>query len=171
MNTQRHRRRRDIVGRPRRQDADGSFTTAILMLVVGALLTVTAGLWLMQVLEQFGPSVGGIIRFRPDTAAAEQWSVIATVVEPARLGWSREIGGRRCTLSPGVMALRGGSFVIEARRLSRPPVYRVHWAGGRTDAGSDDCGTSSDLVLERTELMRLANVAGGFSSGLRLIGP
>ena len=69
------------------------------------------------------------------------------------------------------MAVRGGSLVVEARRLSRPPVYRVHWAGGTTDGGTDDCGTSADLVLERTELMRLANVAGGFNSGLRLIGP
>ena len=161
MNTQRHRRRRDIVGRPRRERVDDSFMTAILTLVVGALLTVTAGLWLMRELEQFGPSVGGIIRFRPDTAATERWSVTATVVEPARHLLSGEIGGRHCTLSPGVMALRGGSFVIEARRLSRPPVYRVHWAGSRTDAGANDCGTSSDLVLERTELMRLANVAGG----------
>ena len=69
------------------------------------------------------------------------------------------------------MAVRGGSLVVEARRLSRPPVYSVHWAGGNTDGGTDDCGTSADLVLERTELMRLANVAGGFNSGLRLIGP
>ena len=29
----------------------------------------------------------------------------------------------------------------------------------------------TDLVLERTELMRLANVAGGFEQGFRLIGP
>jgi hypothetical protein len=69
------------------------------------------------------------------------------------------------------MAVHGGSLVVEARRLSRPPVFRVHWTGGHTDGGPGDCGTTVDLVLERTELMRLANVAGGFSSGLRLIGP
>ena len=69
------------------------------------------------------------------------------------------------------MAVHGGSLVIEARRLTRPPVYRVHWAGGPTDMGSTDCGTITDIMLERTDLMRLANVAGGFSSGLRLIGP
>ena len=46
-------------------------------------------------------------------------------------------------------------------------MYRVHWAGGRTELGAHDCGPAADLVLERAELMRLANVAGGF----RLIGP
>jgi hypothetical protein len=148
----------------------------ILTLVAGALLTVTTGLAAMVELEQFGPGVGGIIVFRPDTAATERWSVSATVVEPARLGLPWAASNSLCVLSPNVMAVRGGSLVVEARRLSRPPVYRVHWAGGHTAGGHTDgtpgdCGTAADLVLERTELMRLANVAGGFNSGLRLIGP
>ena len=125
----------------------------------------------MVELEQFGPAIGGIIVFRPDIAATERWSVSATIAEPARLGLPGEAIGRHCVLSPNVMAVRGGSLVVEARRLSRPPVYRVHWAGGHTDNAPADCGTTADLVLERTELMRLANVAGGFNSGLRLIGP
>ncbi|HET7883895.1 MAG TPA: hypothetical protein VFL55_23615 [Acetobacteraceae bacterium] len=145
-----------------------SLATAILTLSAGALLTVVTGLWIMLELEQFGPAVGGIIVFRPDTAAGERWSVRAAVAEPAA-GVMRE--SAHCVLSPAAMAQRGGSLVVEARRMSRPPEYRVHWAGGPTDIGGGDCGARADLVLERTELMRLANVAGGFNSGMRLIGP
>jgi hypothetical protein len=162
-------------GRRRRRGAaatgDASLGTVILVLIAGALLTLTTGLAAMVELEQFGPSVGGIIVFRPDAAATERWSVGATIVDNPRAGLPGADAARRCVLSPNVMAVRGGSLMVEARRLSRPPVYRVHWAGGRTDSGPGDCGTTADLVLERTDLMRLANVAGGFSSGLRLIGP
>jgi len=162
------RRRREIVGRPVRHDRETSLTTAILTLAAGALLTVVTGLWIMLQLEQFGPAVGGIIVFRPDTAAGERWSVRAALAEPAA-GVARD--PRHCVLSPAAMARRGGSLLVEARRMSRPPEYRVHWAGGSTNFGTDDCGATADLVLERTELMRLANVAGGFNSGMRLIGP
>jgi hypothetical protein len=162
------RRRREIAGRPVRHGMETSLTTAILTLAAGALLTVVTGLWIMLELEQFGPAVGGIIVFRPDTAASERWSVRAALAEPAA-GVARDLG--YCVLSPAAMARLGGSLVVEARRMSRPPEYRVHWAGGPTAAGAGDCGTAADLVLERTELMRLANVAGGFNSGMRLIGP
>jgi hypothetical protein len=171
MNTHWRRRRRDATGTPDRRSAEISLGTVILTLVAGALLTVTTGLAAMLELEQFGPAVGGVIVFRPDTAATERWSVSATIADPTRAGLPDETVGRRCMLSPNVMAVGGGSLVIEARRMSRPPVFRVHWSGGRTDGGPEDCGTTADLVLVRTELMRLANVAGGFSSGLRLIGP
>ncbi len=171
MNAHRRRRRREIAEQPHRQSTETSLGTVILTLIAAALLTVTTGLAAMFELEQFGPAVGGIIVFKPDTAATERWSVNAAIVEAPRLGLSGETNGRHCVLSPSVMAVRGGSLVVEARRLSRPPVYRVHWAGGPTDDASGDCGTAADLVLERTELMRLANVAGGFNSGLRLIGP
>ncbi len=124
----------------------------------------------MVELERFGPSVGSIVVFKPGVTATERWSVRAIIADPAPNGL-RMAGTKHCTLTPGIMAVHGGSLVIEARRLSRPPVYRVHWSGGRTDASVNDCGADADLVLERVELMRLANVAGGFASGLRLIGP
>jgi hypothetical protein len=171
MNAHWRRRRRDVTGRPRRQSADASLGTVILTLTAGALLTLTTSLAAMVELEQFGPSVGGIIVFKPDTAATERWSVNAALVESVRVGLPGDVNARHCVLSPGVMAVHGGSLVVEARRLSRPPVYRVHWAGGHTDGTAGDCGTAADLMLERTELMRLANVAGGFNTGLRLIGP
>jgi hypothetical protein len=170
MNTPWRRRLREIADRPR-QVADSGFATAILALTAGTLLALTTGLWMMAELEQFGPQVGGIIVLKPDVAATERWSVSAAIVEPVRPGLPSESARRRCNLTPNVMAVHGGSLVVEARRLSRPPVYRVHWAGGPTSVGATDCGTTADIVLERTDLMRLANLAGGFSSGLRLIGP
>ena len=83
MNAHWRRRRRDTAGRPLRQSADDQRSgTVILTLVAGALLTVTTGLAAMVELEQFGPAVGGIIVFRPDTAATERWSVNAAIAEP-----------------------------------------------------------------------------------------
>ncbi len=55
--------------------------------------------------------------------------------------------------------------------MSSPPVYRVHWAGLRTSSGSGDCGKAADLVLSRTDLQKLANTAGGFGIGPRMLGP
>ena len=72
-------------GRTRQSD-ETSLGTAILTLVAGALLTVTTGLAAMFELEQFGPAVGGIIVFKPDTAATERWSVKAAIVEPTHSG-------------------------------------------------------------------------------------
>jgi hypothetical protein len=145
--------------------------STILLLLAGALFAVTSGFAAVTQLERFGPSIGAIVVFKPDVAGIERWSVNVAIAEPTLSVWSGETGARRCSLSPNVMAAHGGSFAVEARRLSSPPTYRVHWAGGHTDIGTSDCGTSADLVLERVELMRLANVAGGLSSGLRLIGP
>jgi hypothetical protein len=59
------------------------------------------------------------------------------------------------------MAATGGSFVIEAKEMTLPPVYRVHWSGPRTDLGIADCGRSADLGLSLLNLRALATVAGG----------
>ncbi len=171
MNTEWRRRWKEIAGRSHRPSGEASLTTVILGLAVGALLTVTTGLWCMRQLETFGPSVGGIIVFKPDPIASERWVVNAVRLERSLAGWSQNNNVRHCVLSPGVMARAGGSLVIEARRMSRPPAFQVHWAGGRTDNGAADCGSAADLLLERTDVMRLANAAGGFSGGFRLIGP
>ena len=79
MNAHWRKRRRDVAVRPQRQSDETSLGTAVLTLVAGALMTVTTGLAVMFELEQFGPAVGGIIVFKPDTAATERWSVKAAV--------------------------------------------------------------------------------------------
>ncbi len=165
MNTEWRRRWKESAGRSRRPSGEVSLTTVILGLVVGALLTITTGLWCMRQLEEFGPSVGGIIVFKPDTIASERWVVNAVRLEDGFFARPRNDHARRCVLSPAVMAKASGSLVIEARRMSRPPAFHVHWAGGHTENGAGDCGSAADLLLERIDVMRLANVAGGFSVG------
>jgi hypothetical protein len=48
MNTEWRRRWKEIAGRSRRPSGEVSLTAVILGLVVGALLTVTTGLWCMR---------------------------------------------------------------------------------------------------------------------------
>jgi hypothetical protein len=171
MNTEWRSRWREIAGRARRRSGDASLTTLMLGSVVGALLTVTTGLWCMRQLEGFGPSIGGIIVFKPDPIASERWVVHAVRLKSGIVGLPQTSDVRHCILSPGVMARAGGSMVIEARRMSHPPRFQVHWAGGYTDSGSGDCGPAADLLLDRADVMRLANAAGGLNVGLRLMGP
>ena len=42
------------------------------------------------------------------------------------------------------MASSGGSLVVEQRSPNRR-MYRVHWAGSRTNLDGSDCGTEADL--------------------------
>ena len=60
------------------------------------------------------------------------------------------------------MTAAGGSLVVEARQETSPPRFRLHWAGQHTAKGAGDCGAAADFTLERYDLQRLANAAGGF---------
>ncbi len=157
-----HRRRREPMSRPRRAHVDDTLWTLVLSLIAGALLALATGLCAFAELERIGPSVGNIVVFRAVVGATEWWHIDAKFADTP---------GRGCVLSPAVMGSGGGSLIIEARRLSSPPVYRVHWAGRHTSTGASDCGASADLVLSRSDLMRLADVAGGFNANLRMVGP
>jgi hypothetical protein len=142
-----------------------------LTLVATVLLTACLGAMSILQLEQFGPQVGAIVVFKPGTERMDLWHVNASAgdgVSPSPLGGAI---ARVCTLSPSVMAEGGGSLVVEARHMSSPPIYRVHWAGSRTSTGSGDCGNAADVVLSRTDLQKLANTAGGFGVGPRMLGP
>lgn len=150
------------MSRSRRVRADDTLGTVVLTLIAGALLALATGLCAFSELERYGPSIGNIIVFRAVAGATEWWHIDAKIADAP---------GRSCVLSPSAMGSGGGSLIIEARRLSSPPVYRVHWAGRHTSRGDGDCGASADLVLSRSDLMRLADVAGGFNANLRMIGP
>jgi hypothetical protein len=143
----------------------------VLTLVVTVLLTACLGSMAMLELEQFGPQVGAIVVFKPGTERMDLWQVTASTSTDIAPEPPPGATTRGCTLTPSVMAEGGGSLVVEARRMSSPPIYRVHWAGVRTSGGSDNCGTAADLVLSRTDLQKLANTAGGFGVGPRTIGP
>lgn len=171
MNIPWRRRRPELVGRPRRHRVDDAVWTMVLMLVAGTLLTATTALCAFTELEQFGPAVGSIIVFRSTAAMAEWWHVKVAVAGSIDAAWPDGIEGGSCVLSPSVMSSSGGSLLVEARHMTSPPVYRVHWAGRRTSQDVGDCGKSADIVLTRSDLMRLADVAGGFNTNLSMAGP
>lgn len=150
---------------------EGTLRTLVLTMVAGALMTACLGMCAFSELERFGPAIGGIIVFKPASSGTERWQISAAVTDGAAVDRMDAATGRNCVLQPAVMASGGGSLVIEAKRLSVPPLYRVHWSGGRTSDGAGDCGKHADLLLSRTDVMRLSNVAGGFGVGARIIGP
>lgn len=110
-------------------------------------------------LDPFAPKVGDMIVFRRGQPGNGVWEA---PIAAARLSAS---GVGACVLDPLIMSGTGGSLVVEARQESDPPVYRLHWAGGRTSSrGLDNCGSSADLTVSSTDIHRLANVAGGFGT-------
>jgi hypothetical protein len=167
MNIHRRRREHEHLGRPRRHRVDDDTWTMVLMLISGVLLALTTGLCAFSALEQLGPTVGNIIVFRSSASGTDWWQIKATTAGV----WPKDAAARSCSLSPSIMGADGGSLIVEERQLSSPPVYRVHWAGKHTSNGVTDCGAAADLELSRSELMRLADVAGGFNNNLRMVGP
>ena len=136
--------------------------TAILMLVAGALLTVTTGLWAMQELEQFGPSVGGVIVFKPDTAASEQWSVDGAIVDPVHAGVTDGFRTKHAFSAHASWSPAGAVLSIEARRHEQPAA--VSRALGRQSHQQHAWRLRhvSRPCAVRSGLMRLADMAGGF---------
>jgi hypothetical protein len=120
-------------------------------------LCLTTCLLSFSEMSMIGPDVGEIVTFRAG-AGVKHWEQPGI---PARLASGPATRGD-CTLMPSVISASGGSFVIEAKETSRPPVFRLHWSGARTDSGAGDCGGSADLLLPLAQLRALANVAGGF---------
>jgi hypothetical protein len=165
-----HWRRRSF-SHPRRQRVDDAAKTLVLTLIAGALATATTGLSVFAQLNELGPIVGNILVFKRSEAMTDWWRVKATIDDRAFATWQSGGAVRTCDLSPSAMVAGGGSLVVEARRMSSPPVYRVHWAGKYTSHGPSNCGTSADLVVSRSDLMRLADVAGGFDSNFGMATP
>jgi hypothetical protein len=151
--------------------APGATLTPVLAVVVTILLTACLGTMFLMQLAAFDPPVGAIVVFKPNAQGIDLWSVSASTVSNANADPVGVAISRACVLSPGRMARGGGSLVVEARQMTSPPIYRVHWAGSHTSDGSDDCGDAADLVLSRSDLQKLANTAGGYGVSPRLIGP
>ena len=163
--------RRRTFSPPRRPRVDDAAKTLVLTLIAGALATATTGLSVFSQLNELGPIVGNILVFKRSEVMADWWRVKATIDERAFATWQGGGVVRTCDLSPSAMVAGGGSLVVEARRMSSPPLYRVHWAGKYTSRGLDNCGASADLVVSRSDLMRLADVAGGFDSNFGMAKP
>jgi len=133
----------------------GPFT--IVTYLIAFALCLTTCLLSLSDMQQAGPDIGEIVTFDPldGPKRGELPGIPARFASPAA---RRQV----CLLMPSVISAGGGSFVIEAKQMTRPPVFVVHWSGQRTDSGAQDCGSVADLTLPLTRLRALANVAGGF---------
>ena len=127
----------------------------ILTYMIAFALCLMTCLLSLSAMQEVGPDVGEIVAFDP-LDGPKHWEMPGI---PARLVAQAR---HECVLMPSIIAAGGGSFVIEAKQLSHPPIYLVHWSGHGTDNGAGDCGPSADLLLSLVQLRALANVAGGF---------
>ncbi|MBN8927402.1 MAG: hypothetical protein BGO51_16350 [Rhodospirillales bacterium 69-11] len=127
------------------------------MVAAGIMVTGFLGTLAVLQMDAFRPHLGDMVVFRPRGPDADPWQIRVTATEVAG-----RAGDATCTLKPQVMATAGGSLVVEARRETSPPLYRLHWAGTRTEEGPGDCGSAADFTLTRRDLQKVANAAGGF---------
>jgi hypothetical protein len=111
------------------------------------------------------PQVGDMIVFVPTQGDADTWQLQVATTAVSGRDWT----AGPCVLDPNEMSADGGSLVVEAREEASPPLFQLHWAGRHTAKGAGDCGASADLRLDRYDLQRLANAAGGFGVKQRAI--
>ena len=137
-----------------------AITAAALIVSIGAMTT-----WLALRFDALRPTIGDMIVFSPTPTDSDSWQL--TVETSSVVGRGADAGP--CIFDPNEIAVNGGSLVVEGRIEANPPRFQLHWAGQHTAKGSGDCGTSADLTLDRYDLQRLANAAGGFGVKPRAI--
>jgi hypothetical protein len=126
---------------------------ALLIVAIGGMTT-----YLALQFDALRPRVGDMIVFAPAQADGDSWQI--KIAATAASGQERK--EMACVFDPNEMSASGGSLIIESRQESDPPRFQIHWAGRHTAKGDGDCGASADLSLDRYDLQRLANAAGGF---------
>lgn len=134
-------------------------------MAVTLLLIATGGMttWLAMKFAAIRPALGDMIvfaRMPPDRVPPDRGGWTLLVAPDAVAG--RALSTGPCVFDPNEMASGGGSLIVEGREDTSPPRFRVHWSGQRTARGQGDCGATADLTLNRYDLQRLANAAGGF---------
>jgi hypothetical protein len=137
-----------------------ALAAALLIIAIGGMTT-----YLALKFDALRPRVGDMIVFVPSRSDADSWQL--QVATTAVSGRGQTAGP--CVFDPNEMSATGGSLIIEAREEASPPRFQLHWAGQHTSKGSGDCGESADLTLDRYDLQRLANSAGGFGVKPRAI--
>ncbi len=153
-------------------DGDGKDQDALAgwMPVLAALPLLLFGVVSASVMmqrEATRPVVGDIVVFRTGMQDREFWRVAV----PATIVTESGEAGRACVLNSSVIGTEGGSLVVEARLGGDPPLFRLHWAGRRSDVGAQDCGPAADLLVGRIDLRKLATAAGGFGVNKRMETP
>lgn len=130
----------------------------LLPLIAAGLVTLAMGSVHAMVNGQTagGPSVGNLIDFpAAGTRGHSNHTVLATRVD-----------GSSCVLDTREIREFGGSLVVTERRLTDGLTIRVHWAGRRSAAGTDDCGISADLLLNKRDVTALLHAAGGYGPAM-----
>jgi hypothetical protein len=132
-------------------------TESVFAVVLFATLGAVAMLALGHELAATEPGLGDIVSFS-NVSPNRNPPLVLSAVRPGA-------NDRRiCALDTDVMAASGGSLFVEGRSRAPTGGFRVHWAGGPTSAGADDCGANSELVLSTHQLQELAAAAGGFGA-------
>jgi hypothetical protein len=130
-----------------------ALAAVLLIIGIGGMTT-----WLALKFDALRPRVGDMIVFAPAGPDGDTWQLQVATTDVA--GRDKDAGP--CVFDPNVMSVAGGSMVVEEREDVSPPRFQLHWAGSHTAKGAGDCGASADLMLDRFDLQRLANAAGGF---------
>jgi hypothetical protein len=130
-----------------------ALTAALLIVAIGGLTT-----YLALKFDALRPKIGDMVVFAQSPPDTDSWQLQVATTSVA----GRDQAAGPCVFDPNVMGASGGSLVVEARRETTPPQFQLHWAGVHTAKGAGDCGASADLTLDRYDLQRLANAAGGF---------
>ncbi len=130
-----------------------SVFAVVLFATVGAVVMLALG----HELAATEPSLGDIVSFSSVSPNRNPPLVLSAVRPGAN-------DRRICALDTDVMAASGGSLFVEGQSRAPAKGFRVHWAGGPTSAGADDCGANSELVLSAHQLQELAAAAGGFGA-------
>ncbi len=105
------------------------------------------------------PRIGDIVTLPPGTEIPR--ALRFEIAARRKLGAGHDTWAA-CLLRAETMAQGGGSLVVEEHRPGGRPSYRVHWAGGPTSNGTEDCGRSADLEMSAADLAHVAQLAGGF---------
>jgi hypothetical protein len=130
-----------------------AIAAALLIVAIGGMTT-----YLALKFDALRPKVGDMIVFAPAPSETDAWQLQVATTDVA----GRDPTAGACVFDPNAMTVAGGSMVIEGREDTSPPRFQLHWAGQHTANGAGDCGAAADVTLDRYDLQRLANAAGGF---------
>jgi len=130
-----------------------ALAASLLIIAIGGMTT-----YLALKFDALRPRVGDMIVFAPQHGDGDTWQLQVATTSVSGRDWK----AGPCVFDPNEMSADGGSLVIESREEANPPRFQLHWAGQHTAKGAGDCGGSADLTLDRYDLQRLANAAGGF---------
>jgi hypothetical protein len=129
-------------------------------LIAALFIVATGGMttYLVLKFDALRPRVGDMIVFIPTSSDGDSWQLQVATTSVS----GRDPTAGPCVFDPNEMAATGGSLIVEVREDTSPPRFQLHWAGQHTAKGAGDCGSAADVTLDRYDLQRLANAAGGF---------